>query len=476
MQVALRGWSVGMLLCIANACGGGGDDDGGDGGARIDSGGGSVADASGGGADGGGRDASSPDGGDRDGALPDASSPADAAPDAATGPGLVSFTVNLGPPWTQEGHQVFFLRADDSVVAVVLTDQNGRAEAMFDEPGTIVAHLRLDVPGSSHVLFAHLGVAPGTDIRYVADLTDRAATLVATGPAPEQPFGFGLDTQCGRTFDSGTDPIATVQLAFCPPVIDVIWTAGGTVAGEEGTFSVFKPSVPVDAGSITVEGTLRRDVVQTTRVAGIPDVPAADMFYWVRGAYGRVQDGALQAEIPVDDGAAVTVDPMHDLTGLGLRGRVSANWYQPLSQTFVEVTATVLHDGLPDVNVASVVPPVISGSVYDRATGVWTWTEEGPNTPTAVQGFIYLADPELPRYWRVVAPHQGTSVRVPRLPPPYDDLNIAADTPIQDLQLQLVTHTRGYGPIVAGIEDAIYDAGQVGDMTALEYGFDDIAR
>jgi hypothetical protein len=459
MKVGLGGLSVWVMLCASSACGGGDDDDGQ--GGRLDSGGG-AADASGG----------SPDGGE-----PDASAAADAGgADSSTGGDVVSFTVDLGPPWPHEGHRVFFLRADDSVVDIVLTDENGRAEAVFDEPGTVVAELRIE-PSAGAQIFAHLGVAPGTHIQYGHGLPDRAATLVATGPAPESPFGFGLETQCGRVFTANTEPTATAQLAFCPPVVDVIWTAGGIVDGQEQIFSVFRPSVPVDAGSIAVKGTLRPDVVQSTRLAGIPtDVAFTDMFYRVRGAYGSVQETGYQYDVPVSEGVAVMANSMHDLTGLGLRGRVAASWYQTLTDTVVDVSATVLHDGSPDVDVASVVSPVLRDSVFDRASGVWTWTEDGPNTPTAIQGFIYLTDPDLPRFWRVVAPRQGTSVRLPRLPAPYENLNIAADSVVQDLELQLLTHTRGYAPIVAGLEDTLYEADEVGDITAFTYGFDDVAR
>ena len=470
----MRVLSVWALLWVAGACGGGDDDghDGGDG-ATADSGSGGAADASGG-ADGGRHDASPPDGGDPDAALADSGIADAGEPDASPGPGVVSFTFNLGPPWTQQGHRVFFLRADDSVVDIVLTDENGRAEATFDEPGTIVATLRLDAPGSSTVVFAHLGVPPGTEIRYGEGLPDRAATLTATGPAPDDPFGFGLETQCGRVFSYRTDPVASVSLAFCPPVIDVVWTAGGTIDGQEATFSAYQPSVPVDAGSIEVKGALRRDVVQSTRVTGIPEtIPYADMAYRVKGPHGIVQDRESQYDLPIEGGAAVMVDPMHDLTGLGLRGFIYARWPDPLADTVVDVMATVPHDGSPNVNVSAAVPPALSDSLFDRTTGVWTWTEEGGNTPTAIQGFISLIDPDLPRNWRIVAPRQGTSVRVPRLPAPYDDLNITADSMLQGVRLNLITHSRGYAPILAGV-DGLYDAGEPGDVAALEYGFDDV--
>jgi hypothetical protein len=167
------------------------------------------------------------------------------------------------------------------------------------------------------------------------------------------------------------------------------------------------------------------------------------------------------------------VDPMHDLTGLGLRGFIYARWFAPLSDTVVDVMATVPHDGSPNVNVAAALPPVLSDSLFDRASGVWTWTEEGGNTPTAIQGFISLIDPDLPRHWRIVAPHRGTSFRLPRLPAPYDDLNVAADSMLQGVRLNLLTHNRGYAPILAGV-DGLYGAGEAGDLAALEYGFDDV--
>ena len=97
-------------------------------------------------------------------------------------------------------------------------------------------------------------------------------------------------------------------------------------------------------------------------------------------------------------------------------------------------------------------------------------------TPTAIRGFVAIADPGPARSWRVIAPRRGTSVRLPRLPPPYDGLNVAPDSSISAVQLELITHSRGYGPLVADIEGVLYDAGEVGDVTAVEYGFGDVVQ
>ena len=174
----------------------------------------------------------------------------------------------------------------------------------------------------------------------------------------------------------------------------------------------------------------------------------------------------------MNEGASVIVHPMHDLTGVGLRGWIYADWSTPLSSVTMEVAATVLHDGSPSVNVAAVVPSPLGDSVFDRATGVWTWTEEGPNAPTAIDAYISLDDPDLPRSWRIVAPGQGASIRVPRLPSPYDDLNIAADSNIWLAQLISIGHSRGYAPVLANIPDGLFsEAGEVGDIAAFDAGY-----
>jgi hypothetical protein len=482
-------WAGVISLSLSIACGGGrerGDDDGdGDGdGSQADDGGGAAADASGGdGAEGG--DAGHPDGGRGDGGQGD---PIDAAgPDASTadaaGPGLVTFTFEVGAPWRVSGQRVFFLRRDDSVIDIALTDESGRAQALFDEPGSVVLLARPDQPGARDIAVAYLDVPPGSDIYFGAPRRDRTGTLTATGPSPESPVGFGLETTCGRSFSYRTTPTATVQLAYCPSLVDVVWTAVGRVDGQERTFSAYHPSVPVDAGSITVTEPLRPDVFQSNRVAGLPDVPYFDGNYTIESPNGWLQQGEYRYSAPMAGGSAVWVDPLHDLRDQGLRGRIHVQFSALLDgqQIAFDVAATVVHDGSPSVDVAGLLPPRVPASVLDRASGVLSWTEEGGTPASALHAVIffdttYTQSPV--SYWRVIAPPDGTSVRVPRLPPPYDDRNIDADAPLNTFHLELVTHTRGYRGFLADIEGAIWGSspGQLGDIVTVSHGFNPVVR
>ncbi|HTE52681.1 MAG TPA: hypothetical protein VK698_17635 [Kofleriaceae bacterium] len=471
-------WSAAGLAVVAMLGGCGGDDDGGDdGGSTADAAGGSLPDGGGnGGGDGGGgtrSDAGDPDSGARDASLPGRRDAGDAdggSPDAATGPGLVSVTFRVAP-YAPDSADVFFLRADDSVIDVVRTDSNGRAEATLDEPGTVVLHFKAGVPPSQDAFIAYLKVPPRTDITFMAEPLETTGSLTVTGPAPASPTGFGVETRCGTVSVPGTTPTATVGLGFCPPVIDVIWTATGLVEGVPRGFSAFRAAVPVATGPITVVGSLRPDRIQTSRLVGLPDAAAADARALVFGDRGAVQHGLDHDSLVPTDGSLDFVDPLHDLRGLGLRDWVYAQLYT--DDNVMDLVAVVDHIGNPTYDVSAVVTPILAGSVFHRDTASWTWTEVGPGSVTAVHGTVYALAADEPFYWRVLAPHDGTPPRVPRLPAPFDRFDVGPTTPVSSQRFELYGHTDGYGAILSQIEGFIYGLGEAGDVGALTYGFND---
>ena len=447
------------LFSLFLACGG--DDDGGGGGTPAD-GGGSTADASddgGGGNDAGRFDASSDP---PDAALVDA-----AGPDASTGPGLVTVTVEV-VPYPLDSVTVFFLRADDSVIDVVSTDENGRAQAMFDEPGKVVLLLGFGMPELQLQLKGFLGVRPGTDIYHVGRPRVRSATLTFTGPIPDNAFQFGVETPCGLA--NSVTPSVTLLLEFCGDETPVFWLARTLVGGQVRRFSAFAPSVPVANGSFEVKGPLREDLVQTTRVTGLPEAQDASMFYVVYGEHGRVQEGFTQGELTPVDGSLTIFDPFHDLRDLGLRGRILTQVYRP-GDNVTDFMAWVDHDGSPDVDLAPMSPAFLGRVVFHRDTATWTWTEESPGTVTAVLGAVAVSAPERPFFWHVLAAN-GTPVRVPRLPPPYEVFNVEPDSLVTSAGVDLIGHSRGYGPVVADVEGVIYGTGEVGDIITRTVGFD----
>lgn len=447
------------LFSLFLACGG--DDDGGGGGTPAD-GGGSTADA---GDDGDGDGGSGNDAGrfdaSSDGDPPDAALVDAAGPDASTGPGLVTVTVE-GLPFPPDSFTVFFLRADDSVIGVVSTDENGRAQAMFDEPGKVV------LLWGARNLEAYLGVRPGTDIYYGARSMNRSATLTFNGPVPDNAFQFGVETPCGRA--NSVTPSVTLLLEFCRAETPVLWLASTLVGGQVRRFSAFAPSAPVANGSFEVKGALREDLVQTTRVSGLPETQDASMFYVVYGEHGRVQEGSIQGDLTPVDGSLTVVDPFHDLRGLGLRGRILTQVFRP-GDNATDFMAWVDHDGPADVDLTPMSPAFLGRVVFHRDSATWTWTEESPGTVTAVRGAVLVSDPEQSFFWRVLAAN-GTTVGVPRLPPPYEGFNVEPDSPATAAGVELLGHSRGYGPVVADVEGVIYYTGEVGDIITRTVGFD----
>lgn len=457
------------LVSLFVACGG--DDDGG-GGTTAD-GGGSTADASGGdgggnaGGDAGRPDASSPDGGDPDGAVADA-----ALPDAASGPALVTVTFEWAP-YPLDSATVFFLRSDDSVIDIVSTDADGRAQAMYDEPGSVVIQFGVGVPTSGQAFLTYLAVPPGTDIYSGGPTIDRSGSLMVTGSVPENPTFFRAETACGVGVAGPTTPVVSVTLQFCRPATHVVWVAEAMVGGQPRVFSAYAPSVPVETGaSLTVEGPLREDLVQTTMVRGLPEAPQADGSYGVYSEHGVVQQGEFHGGVTTIDGTLAFSDRLHDLRGLGLRGHVTASILRP-GDNFTTFVAWREHEGTPDVDLGPASPALVEGAVFDRTAATWTWTESGPGLVTAARGMVIVEEPgEQQFYWRVLAPNDGTPVRVPRLPPPYERFNIEPASTATSSSLELLGHTRGYGAMLADLEGIYYTRGQAGDISTQTYGFD----
>ena len=65
--------------------------------------------------------------------------------------------------------------------------------------------------------------------------------------------------------------------------------------------------------------------------------------------------------------------------------------------------------------------------------------------------------------WRVLAPNDGTPVRIPTLPPPYDRFHLEPTSLTSSASLEHIGHTRGYGALLEDIEGALYYRGQPGD-------------
>ena len=438
-----------VAVCLLVACGGD-DGGGGDGATEPDGGGGPVA-------DGGGHDS---------GATPDAR-PSDASPDAAPGP--VTVTVSL-PRVPTAGNVVFFLRNDSSVIDVIVTGEDGRAQAMFDEPGVVVILLPGGLgPGALPTLYAYLAVPPGSEIFQGAPPPpDVAATLTMNGPTVPDATGYAVQTVCGP--GSAMVPSVEVSLQFCPPQTHVLWTADFVQNGQPSSLTAFTPTVDVQNGTVTVGGELRPDLAQTARFTGLPQATTGDMTYNVLGPHGPVQLGQDHFNVVPQDGSLAITDELHDLRGLGLVGRQWLILRTPLG--VFDVIAWVNHDGAPSVDVTGALPPHVLTASFTVATASWQWTQDDIGRATMVQGYVGVGAPLTTHNWNVMGPPDNLALSMPRLPPPYDDLNVEPTTGVSNVGLILYHHSGGYQRFVSDFQAEVTGAaGTAGDRLSITVGF-----
>jgi hypothetical protein len=380
---------------------------------------------------------------------------------------MVTVTVEWAPSPVDEA-TVFFLRSDDSVIDIVSTDADGRAQAFYEEPGAVVIQIGVGVPTSQQALLAYLDVPPGTDIYSGADALDRSGTVTVSGPEAEGALTYQIETACG--IGGSLTPTVTADLASCEVATHVVWVARALVGGQYRTFSAFLPSMTVQDGrTASVPGPLRADLLQTTRVTGVPEAVSVDVAYRLRSDHGVVQEGPSHDSLVPEDDSVELVDAFHDLRGVGLMGRVLASVQRP-GGNVTTFAAWVEHDGTPDIDLAPVSPASVEGSVFDRSTATWSWTEGNSGLVTGVRGMVVVQEEGEQLYsWRVVAP-SGRPLRVPRLPSPFTRFNVDPDSNATGAGFELLGHTRGYGALLADLEGMIDLQGQAGDIAAVTSG------
>ena len=332
----------------------------------------------------------------------------------------------------------------------------------------MVIHFGVGVPTSQQALVAYLHVSPGTDIDSGGPTAERDGSVTVMGPEATGAVGYMVETACG--IGASVTPTVTAGLTNCRDRTHVIWVARAMVEGQLRILSAFLPSIPVtDGGAASVPGPLRPDLIQTTRVNGLPEVEYAEMAYRVYSPHGIAQDGPMHEYLTPEDGSLEIVDAFHDLRDHGLVGRVLASIIRAGGSSTL-FTAWVAHDGQPEVDLAAVSPASLDGSVFERATGTWSWSEGSPGVVTGVRGRVLVEEEgQQPYHWQVLAPDDGTPLRVPRLPAPFQRFNVGADSAATFATVELFGHTRGYAALVANVDSATSGGGQPGDVIAFTY-------
>jgi hypothetical protein len=400
-----------------------------------------------------------------DAAVADAAidAPPDAPPDGPPTGTPVTVTFSF-PGVTPAGNDVLFLRAEGSLVAAAVTDDAGRAQGMLDEPGMVVVHFRPG-NGSQHAVYLYTAVPPGSHIFFGTEPI-RSAVMTVEGPAYPGATQYRARA-CGVTASSPTTTIV-LNLEFCDHAqTHILWTA---VVGTE-ELTAFAPAFDVVDGTVELgDLTFRPQADHTISVNGIPESSrSVDLLYRLVTSYGNLIDQGAEYLLTPTSGAISVVDRRMDLVDeptVYATFWVSVYRAQPHGGS-QQIYAWIDHTATPTLDLEGKLTPWVSSPTLDTQTRTVQWEEDGHGTASATLAYVFA----LPGYWAVVAPHGPTQVTLPRLPAPYEYLNIEPTTQAS-ADVYLLAHPAGYARYLADFHGTLFGAENApGETSIYTYDF-----
>jgi hypothetical protein len=357
----------------------------------------------------------------------------------------------------QAGVQVIFQNADDTVVADLMTDAEGRAGVELPGGGNLTVIRTYPLPPDPAEplpaeAFTYVGVKPGDRLVLVRPVGDQAPASAINVIVSKTAQGtVKVTTPCGS--GQGTAPIVPVTIRGCTP--DAFY-----VTANQASFFAHAPfSENVDISTMSLREMLSSSVSATnvapgTQVTVEQRIESAGFLLYTSGAK-RVEATPATIDLPQLDGVEQVV--LTSVTGANNRTQVIAS-HAPYAAESPVVDASA---GL-------------IASVGDKPTftpaGI-TWIEASPGTPDLVISSLAVTrgGPATPgnKYVRTtIAPYAGTSLRMPVLPGAGVAYNPAMGDQV-DVSLGLAKVAGGYDAIrpaaftVANLLDATPMNGQM---------------
>jgi hypothetical protein len=307
----------------------------------------------------------------------------------------------------QAGVEVIFQNADDTVVADVMTDAEGRAGVEMPGGGNLTVIRNYPLPPEPAAplpaeAYTYVGVKPGDRLVLVRPISDQAPASAINVIVSKTATGtVKVATPCGS--GQGTAPIIPVTIRGCTP--DAFY-----VTANQASFFAHAPfSENVDISTMSLRELLSSSVSATnvapnTTVTFEQRIESGGFLLYTSGAK-RVDTTPATLDLPQIDGVEqVAVMSVTDATN---RTQVVAV-HSPYASEAASVDASV---GL----IASV-----SDKPTFTPTGI-TWVEASPGAPDLVISSLAVTrgGPQNPnnKYVRTtIAPYAGTSLRLPVLP------------------------------------------------------------
>jgi len=308
------------------------------------------------------------------------------------------------------GIHVIFQAADDSVLEDTMTDTAGYANAEMPNGGNVsiirTYPLPMDPqePPTPAEVYTYLGVKGGDHIVLSRAPSEDVTPAAINVMVPDTAQGtVRVDTPCGS--GEGQAPIVALTVRSCPATVPMY------VADNDGSFFVQMPySVNIDVSTQGFTGSLSSslsavNVQPNTSVRAERRLEAGG---WVVFNSGTQQIETTPANIDV---------PQLE----GVDQVVVASISDQANHTQMVATRTGFESGPAVVDATANLIASISSPDFSP-TGV-TWLEDSPGAPDAVyvtlavtRGGDGMPNPNNKYVHSIIAPYNGTSMRMPMLP------------------------------------------------------------
>ena len=399
--------------------------------------------------------------------LPDAPGGPDAAtPDAPTS-GAVTLTVTQdGAP--RVGVDVYFLAADNALVAKVPTNAQGVASAVMGLGGSVTAIDPFALKSSGRDLRTFVGVKPGDTLRLTTGGT--AAQSVATNftlvlPTDAFASSYEVHTNCGYLFfssgggsgsGSGNAIGGPSTLYGCGATIDILletFDGNGAALG-----AIYKTGVALTEGS-TID--LTADAYTTpvpTATVNWANIPAAytqmNARVGLASSKGFLRDIFLNPD-PVAAGATTVTFPRPTVTG-----GIAITQSQPAPTNFIG--QQTIMDWAPQgtapvaIDLANALLPTYSTTPsVSPATRTVTWAASAGASPDFAWATLsadrLVGQSSTSWDWSIVVPYSSTTFTLPTLPAEIADLNFMATDTVNIFELITAKVPGGYDAVRADI-------------------------
>jgi hypothetical protein len=321
------------------------------------------------------------------------------------------------------GAPVVFQAFDNAVIADVVTDVQGRAEAAMPGGGNV--SLLIDQVGTAGDLhkgtFVWLGVKPGDVLEF------GNPPPVATTPVdvinlalPAGNGGYSVRASCGNQQVSSATTTVTIHGCVSPSRFFVVNAAGLVYYTGELTFT--------DGQTLDLSSSqFRSKRTLSTQLANV-----SPQYTHSEGATRIADHGFLVDNVPttvsLSNGTGVASSQVYDIPGLKLQHEAWLEGTAPGVVTFARrgVLSDLVVFDASDANQ----PPQTDS--YAFADGMVTWQDHGSGSADMAYATVDLAQPgatQLRLQVSVFGPKQGSKLQLPTLPAAHGDFGpIANDT------------------------------------------------